>query len=224
MTTPTIDTPITSRTFSAVQAGCLLAAPAVAFAARILTPPWFQDEQNRPDNVRYLAEVAEAPGRNDLGASLTLLSAVLFAGVAIVLAGIVRRRMPRLGLVAGVLAGVGSFGLAAVSAQAMVGGQFARAADRDRMVALMDQLMTASPFAIYFLALVLGAVGALLLAVGLYRSALVPRAAAVLTGLGIAAVMLTTTGPAVVFVAGSAVIAAAGLSWVAFAARRVTSG
>jgi hypothetical protein len=221
MTTPTTDTaPTTVRTISAVQAGCLLAAPAVAFAARILTPPWFQDEQNQPDNARYLAEIAEAPGRNDLGASLTLLSAILFAGVAIVLAGIVRRRMPRLGLVAGVLAGVGSFGLAAVSAQAMVGGQFARAADRDRMIALMDQLMTASPFAIYFLALVLGAVGALLLAVGLYRSALVPRAAAVLTGLGIAAVMLTTTGPAVVFVAGSAVIAAAGLSWVALAARR----
>ena len=88
---------------------------------------------------------------------------------------------------------------------------------------MMDQLMTASQFEIYFLALVLGSVGALLLAVGLYRSALVPRAAAVLTGLGIAAVLLTTTGPAVVFVAGSAVIAAAGLFWVALAARRVTS-
>ena len=108
MTTTTARTTI--RTISALGAGCLLAAPVVAFAARILTPPWFQDEQDQPDNVRYLAEVAEAPGRNDLGASLTLLSAVLFAGVAIVLAGIVRRRMPRLGLVAGVLTGIGSFG------------------------------------------------------------------------------------------------------------------
>jgi hypothetical protein len=100
----------------------------------------------------------------------------------------------------------------------------ARAGDRGRMVALMDQLMTAAPFQIYFVALIGGALGAVLLAIGLYRSQIVPRAAAVLAGLGIAAVMVTATGPATVFVAGASVIAVAGLGWVALAARRFTSG
>ena len=224
MATATAPTVRAGRSVTGLEAAVLVAAPLVAFAARILTPPWFQDESDRPDNARYLAEIAEAPVRSDVGGMLTLLSGVLFAGVAIVLAGIVRRRMPRLGLAGGVLAGLGAFGLAGVSVMVLVCGQLARADDRDRMRALLDQLMAASSFSIYMLALLAGAVGAVLLAIGLYRSQAVPRAAAVLTGLGVAALMLTTTGPATVFVAGSAVIAAAGLGWVASGARRVTRG
>lgn len=207
---------------TATQAGCLLAAPLVAVAARVLMTPWYQDSNDQPDSARYLAELADAPVRNNVGAVLTLLSAVLFAASAVVLAGIVRRRMPRLGLTGGALLAVGAFGLAAISVQTMVSGELANIADRDAMIVVMDRLFTAPQFGVYFLALIAGAAGSVLLAIGLYRSQLVPRAAAVLAGIGTAAVMLTAPGPAIVFIAGGAVLSLLGLGWVAVTARRGT--
>ncbi|MGH8881836.1 MAG: hypothetical protein ACRD0P_31555, partial [Stackebrandtia sp.] len=68
---------------------------------------------------------------------------------------------------------------------------------------------------VFFLAMLMGAVGAVLLAIGLYRSRAVPRAAAVLSGIGTAAVLITATGPIKGFVVGAAVIATVGLWWIA---------
>lgn len=211
-----------TRHVTPAQAACLLAAPLVALAARVLMTPWLQDEQDLPDNARYLAELASAPVRNDVGAGLTLLSAVLFVGAAYVLAGIVRRRMPRLALTGAALVVVGAFGLASVSVVSMIAGEMARAADRETMIALLDRLMTAPQFGVYSLTLFAGAAGAVLLAIGLYRSRIVPRAAAVLAGVGAAAIMITAPGPLASFIIGAAVLAVAGLAWVAVAARRTS--
>ncbi|WP_219418223.1 DUF4386 family protein [Pseudonocardia nigra] len=209
------------RHISVVAATSLWAAPLVALAARVLLIPWYQDNQDRPDNIRYLTELAAAPVRNDVGAALTFLSAVLFVGAACVLTDIARRRMPRTALAAGALVVVGAFGLASISVISMAFGEMARVEDRAAMVALLDRLMTAPQFAVYSASLFAGAVGAVLLAIGLYRSRLVPRAAAVLTGIGTAAVMVTAPGPLAPFIVRSAVLALAGLAWVAIAARRV---
>jgi hypothetical protein len=208
-----VDSP--ARDLTALSALCLLAAPLVVLVARALSTPWYQDESDHLDADRYLTAVADAATRNDIGAGLTFVSAILFAGVAIVLAGIVRERNPRLGLVGGSMSVIGAFGLASVGV-AMTFGQIARSGERDTMISLMGQLYdSAQTGGVFFLAMVLGAIGAVLLAIGLYRSQVVPRAAAVLGGVGVAAVFITASGPLRSFVVGSAVIATLGLGWIA---------
>ena len=215
--TATDATPVDSptRDLTALSALCLLAAPLVALVARALSTPWYQDESDHLDADRYLTAVADTATRNDIGAGLTFVSAILFAGVAFVLAGIVRERNPRLGLVGGSLTGIGAFGLASVGVASMTFGQIARADERDTMISLMGQLYDSGQTGgVFFLAMVVGAIGAVVLAIGLYRSRVVPRAAAVLTGVGIAAVYITASGPLKSFVVGSALIATVGLGWI----------
>jgi hypothetical protein len=216
--TTTAVTPVRSptRALTGVQAVSLVAAPLVALVARFLMTPWYQDESDHLDADRYLNALADAASRNDLGAGLTFLSGILFAGAVWVLAGVVRVRMPRLGLVGGWLGVIGAFGISSVGVASMTYNQIARADERDTMISLMNQLYDADQTSgVFFGAMLLGAIGAVLLAIGLYRSKIVPRAAAVLTGLGIAAVMLTAPGPAAAFIVGAAVIATAGMAWVA---------
>jgi hypothetical protein len=210
----------TAPRLSTGQVGFLLAAPLAAVAARLLLTPWYQDEADRPDNARLLDEVVAAPLRNDIGAGLTLLSAILFACAAVVIGGLVRSRSPKVGLAGQALAVVGAFGLASLSAQQMVIMQAARVDDRAAMLDLLDRLYTAPQANLFFAVLLLGAVGWALLGFGLYRGRVVPRAAAVLVGIGGVAVMVTAPGPAVAFVAGAAIVAMIGLTWVALAAGR----
>jgi hypothetical protein len=198
-----------------LAAGCLLAAPLVALVARVLMTPWYQDESNHLDSDRYLTAVAEAATRNDVGAGLTFLSGILFAGVALVLARVVRERMPRLALIGGCLGVVGAFGLASVGVASMTYNQIARADERDTMISLMTRLYDADQAGVFFLAMVLGAIGAVLLAIGLYRDPTVSRVAAVLSGLGIAAVFISASGPVRSVIIGSALIATLGLGWIA---------
>jgi Domain of unknown function (DUF4386) len=209
-----IDAP--TRDLTALSALCLLAAPLATLIARVLSTPWHQDETDHLDADRYLTEVADAATRNDIGAGLTFVSAILFAGVAIVLARIVRERSPRLGLIGAVMSVIGAFGLASVGVASMTFGQIARMDERETMISLMDRLYDSPQTGgVFFLAMLVGAIGAVLLAIGLYRSQTVPRAAAVLSGIGTAAILITATGPLKGFVVGSAVFATVGLWWIA---------
>ena len=201
------------------QAVVIVAAPAVAVLARLLTTPWYQDE-NRPDDARVLTEIAGAAGRNQVGAVLALLSAVLFAIAAIVVAQIVRARSPRVAWAGVVLAGFGAFGLTLFAAFVGVITIMAGLDDREAMLELMTRLNDSAVAGVSFLVLVLGAVGWLVLGYGLYRAAAIPRAAAVFSAIGGAGVMLTTTGPAISFIAGSAVLCLIGFAWIALAAQR----
>ena len=54
----------------------------------------------------------------------------------------------------------------------------------------------------------------------IYRAPAIPRAAAAVSSVGGAGVMLTTTGPAISFIAGSTVLCLLGFAWVALAAQR----
>ena len=217
----TIDHPKVAATprLSRFQAGALVAAPALAVVARVLITPWYQDD-NQPDNSRVLTEVADSVGRNQAGAVLAVLSAALFVVAAIVVGGIVRARSPRVGLTGLVLAGFGAFGLALFAAFVGVITIMAGHDDREAMLELMTRLNESAVAGVSFLVLVLGAVGWLVLGYGLYRAAAIPRAAAVLSALGGAGVMLTTTGPAISFIAGSAVLCLLGFAWIALAAQR----
>jgi hypothetical protein len=221
MTTETMIAEPRTRTarITAVQAGFLFAAPLVAIAARSLLTPWYQTDSDQPDNVRILDEIVGATVRNDVGAVLTLLSGILFACAALVIGGLVRSRRPWLGVVGQAMAFVGAFGLAELADQQAVFVQLARSDDRTAMIDLLEQVAKAPQSNVSFLLIVLGAVGWMLLGVGLYRGRRVPRAAAVLVGIGGAAVLLTAPGPAAVFILGGAVVATAGLGWVALSTR-----
>lgn len=201
------------------QAVVVVAAPAVAVVARLLTTPWYQDD-NLPDDARVLTELADASSRNQVGAVLALLSAVLFAVAAIVVGGIVRARSPRVGWAGLVLAGFGAFGLAVFSTFVAVNTVIAEHDDREAMLELMAQVTDSLIPGVSYLVLVLGALGWIILGYGLYRSPAIPRAAAVLSAIGGAGVMLTTPGPLTSFIAGSAVLCLLGFGWVAAAAQR----
>ncbi len=207
---------VPTRRMTAWSALCLLAAPLVALVARLLSTPWYQDESDHLDASRYLTAVADAATRNDIGAGLTFVSAILFAGAAVVLTGIVREPSFRLGMIGGSLTVIGAFGLASVGVGSMTFGQIARADERDTMVSLMNQLYDSAQIGlVFFVAMVLGAIGAVVLAIGLYRSQMVSRVAAVLSGIGVGAVFISASGPVKSVIVGSAVVATVGLGWIA---------
>jgi hypothetical protein len=225
-TSETFAPPRTRPLITVTQAALLVAAPLASVASTLLRTPQYGDPENTSsvDSARYLDELAAAPVRNGLGFVLMLVSAILFVGATVALTGIAVRRMRRVGLAGGVLTAIGAVGLAATSAQVGAAGVMADEPDREAMTALWTTMYDAWSSAIFFLALMLGSIGAILLAVALYRFAGIPRSAAVLTGIGTAALWPTTTGPWPWLIAGCAVVSLAGLAWVAVAARQVRSG
>ncbi|HWM74363.1 MAG TPA: DUF4386 family protein, partial [Nocardioides sp.] len=193
------------------QLGVLVAAPVVALAARLLNTPWYQNDDDTPDNARVLTEIAGSTVANDIGAVLTMVSGMLYVAAAVVLGLWVRSRMPRTATAGLVLASVGGFGLVAFGDQLMIIGQAARLEEhRGAMIALLQASYDSPQAGISYLLLVLGALGWVLLGVVLYRGRVVPRAAAVIVALGGAGVMVTAPGPAVSFIAGAAVISLVG--------------
>ncbi len=216
----TIDHPqVATPRLTRPQTLALVAAPAVAVLARLLTTPWYQDD-NQPDDARVLTEIADAVGRNQVGAVLAFLSAVLFAVAAVVVAQIVRARSPGVAWAGVVMAGFGAFGLALFSAFVATYTVIAEHDDREAMLDLMAHFTDSPISGVSYVVLILGALGWLILGYGLYRSTATPRAAAVLSALGGAGVMLSTPGPLTSFIAGSAVLCLIGLAWVAVAAQR----
>lgn len=220
--TQTFQTPAaTTRNVQPWQLGVLIAAPAVAIVARLLTTPWYQDDADQPDSARFLADVADAQARNETGMILSVVAAVLFAGAAVAVGLRVREQLPRLGTAGMLMAVIGGFGLAMFSDMLLLGAQAARIEEeRPAMAALFDQSYTAATGNFFYLLLIIGALGWVLLGIGLYRTRIAARAAAVVTALGGAAVMLTAPGPVISFISGAAVVALVGLAWVAAGLRQ----
>ena len=153
------------------QLGALVAAPVVALAARLLNTPWYQNDDDTPDNARLLTGVAASTTANDVGAVLTLVSGMLYLTAAVVLGLWVRSRMTRTATAGLVLASIGGFGLVAFADQLMVIGQAARLEEhRSAMIALLEARDDSPQAGLSYLLLVLGAVGWVLLGVVLYRS------------------------------------------------------
>lgn len=218
----TIQTPAaTTRHAEPWQLGVLIAAPAVAVVARLLTTPWYQDDADQPDSARFLADIADAPVRNDIGMVLSVVAALLFTCAAVAVGLQVREKMPRVGTAGMLMAATGGVGLAMFSDQLLMAAQAADLeGERSAMAELFDQSYSAPLGNFFFLLLIIGALGWVLLGIGLYRTRTVARAAAVVAALGGAAVMLTAPGPLTSFIAGAAVISLIGLAWVAAGLRR----
>jgi hypothetical protein len=186
----------------------LVTAPLAVLAARfVLVPYW--DEADV-----YIRDVAEDPGRSDLGASLVIVGAMLLVSSVLVLARLVAVDHPRLAVTGAILAVIGSVGMACVSMAALVAGQMVRLGDEDAAVALWDRLWNSDKLW-PIMTVHLGALGFIVLAVGLFRAGAVPRAAAVLVGLGGAMTMTTAAGPIRPLLITAAAIALVGFAWVA---------
>ncbi|MGF7235196.1 MAG: DUF4386 family protein [Frankia sp.] len=192
---------------------CLVAAPLVAVIARLLSVPWVDDP------AEFLADVSAHPARSDAGGLLAMVSATLMIPAGLTLAATVRTHRPRLAAAGAAMTVIGATALADAGAVALVAGQLARRPERVAMVPLWDRIHNFGAGDVVFLALIVGAVGYLVLAVGLYRSRVAPLPAAALVGLGGVGIMLTAPGPARPVIIGVAVLALAGFSWVAAAVR-----
>lgn len=198
-----------------LQSASLLAAPLTAIAARLLWVPYEETDET----ARYIADLGTHPARADAGVFLMMLSALLFVPATFALAGIVRHRMPRAARIATAMTVIGAFGMAVLCSVALVATHLARQPDQAAMADLWEGFFNDPKGEFIFLAVVIGVVGFGVLAVGLYRSSEVPRVAAVLVGVGGAATLFTSGGPARPFLVTAAVLALAGFGWIAAAVR-----
>ena len=186
----------------------LVTAPLVVLAARsVLVPYW--DEADV-----YIRDVADQPGRSDLGASLVIVGAMLLVSSVLVLARLVAADHPRIAVTGAILGVIGCVGMACISMAALVAGQMVRLGDTDASVALWDRVWNSDKLW-PIMTVHLGALGFIVLAVGLFRAGAVPRAASVLVGLGGAATMTTAAGPIRPLLIIVAAIALVGFAWVA---------
>jgi hypothetical protein len=210
------------RAVTPLQTLSLLAAPIVAIVARLIWVP-YDDE----DLAQYIADVGKEPDRADLGAFMMVLSALLLVPAVLTLASIVRRRMPALAGTAAAMTVTGAFGMSIMCFIAIVATHLARQPDQPAMVELWTGFFNDPKGEVVFLTVLIGVVGFVALAVGLYRSTEVPKPAAVLVGLGGATTLITSGGPVRPLLVTAAVLALAGFGWVAAAERgrvEVTGG
>lgn len=186
----------------------LVTAPLVVLAARLVLVPYWDEADV------YIREVADHPGRSDLGASLVIVGAMLLVSSVLVLARLVAVDHPRIAVTGAILGVIGCVGMACVSMAALVAGQMVRLGDTDASVALWDRVWNSDKLW-PIMSVHLGALGFIVLAVGLFRAGAVPRAAAVLVGLGGATTMTTAAGPIRPLLITAAAIALVGFAWVA---------
>jgi hypothetical protein len=175
-----------------IAAASLIGAPLVLLIARTLNVPWPGDS-GAVKVSRYVQQIADNPARSDLGAALVLVGAVLLLPAALYLGTVARTRTPRLGAVATALTMIGCVGIATVGAVSAVDGQIVRHTPAQAAVAVIRQYNGNLP--IVDAPILLGVLGSILLAIGLFRSRRVPRAAAILIGLSGAATAITSQGP-----------------------------
>lgn len=184
----------------------LVAGPAVILLARFLLVPYWDEADT------YVAQVSDDPARSDLGASLVIVGAFLLILGSRALADLVARERPRSALIGHLLVVAGCVAMACISMAALVAGQLVRLGDDEASIALWNRVWNTEKLwpvmTVHF-----GAIGFVVLAVGLYRARAVPRAAAVLVGLGGATMMTTAAGPIRPLLIIAAALAVAGCSW-----------
>jgi predicted ferric reductase len=178
--------------------------------ARFLLVPYWDEEEV------YVRLVAENPGRSDLGASLVIVGALMLIPAALTLARLFATRSPRLSQAGSALVTIGSVGAACISMAALVAGQMVRLGDDEASIALWDRVWNTHKLW-PIMTVHLGAIGFILIAVGLYRARVVPRGAAILVGIGGATMMTTSAGPIRPLLITAASLALVGFTWVALA-------
>jgi hypothetical protein len=191
-----------------------VAAPVTAIVARLMWTPLDDEEPGG-----YIAEVARNADLSATGALLMFASAILLIPAAFALASVLRDRKPRLARTATGMIVTGAVGMGAFSVLGIIAADIATHPDRTVMLSLWEEIMSNPHGGFLFLPILAGAIGFVVLAVGLFRSHAVPGAAAVLVGLGGAATLFTIGGPMRPLLVTAAALALAGFGWVAAVSR-----
>jgi hypothetical protein len=191
--------------FAPVTAALLVGGPLVMVVGRLLLVPL--DDQGW-DGV--LTDAAAHQSRSDTGWLLAMAAAGLIAASAVALSAVLGRAgRTRAAAVAAVTTAVGWAGCAGIATAGLLLSYQGKAPDRAVQVQLLKDV-NAGHTAFIFLMCVLGAVGYVVLAVGLARSHVVGKGVAVLVGLGGFATLLTMPGPMKPLLVLSALLLTAG--------------
>jgi uncharacterized protein DUF4386 len=212
-----------ARLYRRVSTVAWIVGPALLLADNVIHPKEFE----RGNEAKQLAEIASNYTRWQLAHALGFLAIIVFAAAVLGLAFLVRRRQPRLGLVAGALSVAGLIGLGAViTIDGFTWGILGEVstkpgAQRGAALALHDAQHSDWSY-LYYLTPVAFIAGLAALAVGTIRQGAVPVWAG---GLLLLAVLMTGTETAIAsnayFIAGAGVMLAAGVA-IAFALARLS--
>lgn len=193
----------TPRLRTLLLGAALVVSPALILLGDMLTP-----SVDWNDNVEVVTTAAAESGRWQAGALVGMIGFMLFVPAGIAGAELVRRRKPGLAM-----AIVVSMGAGAMAVVAAMGVTFtfagARAADTAEVVRFVDESENLGGFAMMIPLFLLGPLGALLLAYGLWRTRATPVWVSALLLLGLAMTFaestIVTIGWAIITVAMGAV-------------------
>lgn len=194
----------TSRVRRRVAAGSMIAGPALLVAGTFITPA----TDTAP--TAYLAAVADATGRFQIGALLFVLGHMLLVPAIFAMMHVVTRTVPRLGHVAGALALSGSVAMAGLGATRLYDVALARALRPPQGSAVLGELQELTGFLVVLVIPAVAGltVGAVLLGVALWRSGLAAWWLPALMFVGFVGVSVGGDGTPI-GVAGSTMLAAA---------------
>jgi FtsH-binding integral membrane protein len=180
-----------SRRVSRIGLGaCMVAAPLLFTASDIL-----DRSVNSDNDAKYVAQVAAHHKAHWLAGLFMMLGAIALLGAVLGLAHLVRTRKPALANVAGPLAAVGTFALFGWSIITMgVDPALGRSPNRAAMVALYHDASNSSDLAPNLVLMFVFLLAVVALSFGLYRARVVPRVLAVLLGLSMAALFVSSDG------------------------------
>ncbi|WP_433332069.1 hypothetical protein [Spirillospora sp. CA-294931] len=195
------------------QLTCLIAGPLTMTAGRALLVP--HDDE---DYTGVLTEMTAAPARNAIGWFLAFLACALLIPASTTLAATFHDRFPRLSSATSVLLIIGWVSTSSTAPNMLLAADIADHAPLPSVVAGMDAYNDGIAGA-FFLTSLLGIIGAITLAVGLYRSATVPKPAAALIGLGAVLTIGTMPGPLQALLIASSTVLLLGTTWSALALR-----
>lgn len=205
MTTTTArDVAVVHHSTGRLVAVLMITAPLLMAVARLLLVPLDEDDWDQT-----LTDAAAAQGRSDTGWLLAMVASALLAVTAVHLSQRLAARRPGLGGFAMVTTTIGLVGCAGIGIAGLVLSEAGSLADRAPQVLLQEGLSAGSTGYV-FLMCVIGAVGYVVLAVGLARSGLASKGAAVLLGLGGATTLLTMPGPITALLVLAALLLTAG--------------
>lgn len=207
MTTTTIERPsITTRSgVGPIGSALLVLAPLLMALARVLLVPLDSDDWNRT-----LTEMAAHQSRSDLGWLLAIPASGLLGITAAVLGGQLYHQRARTATFVIVSTAIGWAATAGVAAQAHLMSEMSKTTDRDAQVRILAEFNDNASTGLVFLLAVIAAVGYIALAVGLARTGLTSKGAALLIGLGGATTLLTMAGPVTPLLVATALVLASG--------------
>jgi hypothetical protein len=192
--------------YSAGTLALLVGAPLVMALGRALLVP-LDDE----DWDGVMTSMAAHSGRSNTGWLLALAACGLLTVTAVVLAHQLRLAgKVRMAMFVTITTAIGWAATAAICLGGLYLAVAAEAPDRAAQVQLQQDFNDAAATGVMFLMVIVAAIGYIVLAIGLARSSIITKGAAVLIAIGGAATLMTMAGPLTPLLVLAALLLAAG--------------